>query len=289
MFVVTGVTGNTGSVAANELLAQNKQVRVVVRDTTKGQSWASKGAQVAVASFDDTASLTKAFEGAEGVYVLLPPFGWTEANIAEERKRLTASVLAALTAAKPKHVVFLSSVGAQHTDGTGPIKYLNPIENALKNSGIASTFLRASFFQENWLSMVGGAISAGALYYGAQHDKKFSQVATHDIGLTAARLLLDPISSGTRVVELGGPEDLSLDDTAKAISLVSGKEIKAVQVPVEATIGALMGQGASQAVAEIYTEMVDGLNKGIVTWEHPESIVRGKTTLVETLKKALSK
>jgi hypothetical protein len=36
MFVVTGVTGNTGSVVASTLLAAGKPVRVVVRDAKKG-------------------------------------------------------------------------------------------------------------------------------------------------------------------------------------------------------------------------------------------------------------
>ena len=50
MFVITGATGNTGSVVAGTLLAQGKPVTVLVRDTRKAESWREKGAQVAVAS-----------------------------------------------------------------------------------------------------------------------------------------------------------------------------------------------------------------------------------------------
>lgn len=46
MYVVTGVTGNTGSVVAKALLDAGKQVRVVVRDAAKGKPFADRGAEV---------------------------------------------------------------------------------------------------------------------------------------------------------------------------------------------------------------------------------------------------
>ena len=73
MFVVAGVSGKTGSVVARTLLENGKKVRVVVRDAKKGDEWKAKGAEVAVASVDDAGALTKALQGAEGAYLLLPP------------------------------------------------------------------------------------------------------------------------------------------------------------------------------------------------------------------------
>ena len=49
MYVVAGVSGNTGSVVADTLLAQKLPVRVVVRDEAKGAPWKAKGAEVAIA------------------------------------------------------------------------------------------------------------------------------------------------------------------------------------------------------------------------------------------------
>lgn len=288
MFVVAGVSGNTGSVVASALLSQGKKVRVVVRDEGKGAAWKARGAEVAVASFEDAAALASALRGAEGAYLLLPPFGFVDTGIPPQRKALSDALLSAVKAASPGHVVFLSSVGAQHDAGTGPIKYLKPVEAGLAAAGIPSTLLRAAFFQENWGSMIKGALDAGALYYGVRSDLKFSQVATRDIGEVAARMLLDPIGAGARVVELAGPEDLSLQDTAAAMSRVSGKAVQAVTVPVEGMVGALAGMGASGEVAAIYGEMADGINKGLVAWEGGRALsVRGKITLDETLRKAL--
>ncbi|HWL85044.1 MAG TPA: NmrA family NAD(P)-binding protein, partial [Polyangiaceae bacterium] len=70
MFVIAGVTGNTGSVVAETLLARGEMVRVIVREAAKGASFAARGAEVAVASLDDSAALSKALAGAKGAYLL---------------------------------------------------------------------------------------------------------------------------------------------------------------------------------------------------------------------------
>jgi uncharacterized protein YbjT (DUF2867 family) len=73
MYAIAGVTGHTGSVAAETLLAEGKPVRVIVRDAAKGVAWMRKGAEVAVASLDDVPALTAALTGVAGAFVLLPP------------------------------------------------------------------------------------------------------------------------------------------------------------------------------------------------------------------------
>ena len=46
---------------------------MVVRSREKGAGWKAKGAEVVVAALDEVSALTKAFEGAKGVYSLVPP------------------------------------------------------------------------------------------------------------------------------------------------------------------------------------------------------------------------
>src|SRR5580704_10595228 len=59
MFAVAGVSGHTGKVVAETLLAQDKAVRVIVRDAAKGEEWKKRGAEVAFADLDDPDALTK--------------------------------------------------------------------------------------------------------------------------------------------------------------------------------------------------------------------------------------
>src|SRR5688500_7630889 len=123
MYAIAGASGHTGSVVADTLLAQGKPVRVIVRDAAKGEAWRAKGAEVAVASLDDAAALAKAFAGVQGAYVLLPPQVTSTEPLAVYA-RTTAAIASAVRAANVPHVVLLSSIGAQHAAGNGPIKVL---------------------------------------------------------------------------------------------------------------------------------------------------------------------
>jgi hypothetical protein len=44
MYVIAGVTEHVGSVAAMELLAKKKPVKVIVRDAKKGETWSKQEA-----------------------------------------------------------------------------------------------------------------------------------------------------------------------------------------------------------------------------------------------------
>ncbi|MBW8746843.1 MAG: NAD(P)H-binding protein, partial [Acidobacteria bacterium] len=108
MIAVMGVTGQVGGAIARKLLAAGKKVRVLVRSADKGETWKRAGAEIAVASTDDTAALTRAFADAEAVFVMLPPVfdpapGYTDSTAAIK------SVRTALEAAKPGKVVALST------------------------------------------------------------------------------------------------------------------------------------------------------------------------------------
>jgi len=280
MYVIAGVSGNTGSVVATTLLAAHQKVRVIVRDAAKGEPWRARGAEVAVADIADQAALIRALTGATGAYLLLPPPGWTQTGIAADRKTKTEALVGAVRAARPGHVVLLSSVGAELPAGTGPIKYIHVVENGLRDTGVPTTFLRASSFMENWGAMLPGAIASGALYYGITEGKQFGQVATEDIGKTAAQLLLEG-PRGTRVVELTGPADASLQDVATALSKLAGKPIQGVSVPPAAMVQALIGQGASTELAESFGEMADGINRGAIKFSGTP--IRGTITLAQRL------
>jgi len=72
MYVVTGATGNTGSVVAEKLLAKGEKVRVIGRDAKRLERFAKKGAEPFVADATSADALTKAFSGAKAVYAIIP-------------------------------------------------------------------------------------------------------------------------------------------------------------------------------------------------------------------------
>src|SRR3982074_2179967 len=72
MYAITGITGKVGGAVARSLLAERLPVRAVLRDEAKAAAWRTRGCDVALAEMDDAASLTSAFRGAAGVFILPP-------------------------------------------------------------------------------------------------------------------------------------------------------------------------------------------------------------------------
>lgn len=281
MYVVAGVSGNTGKVVAETLLSQKKPVRVIVRDAAKGAEWKARGAEVAVAELDDVAALTKALAGAEGAYLLLPPQMGSSDSITDNARR-AEGYAKAIDAAGVRHVVFLSSIGAQLAKGTGPIVSVHAGEAALKKTRAALTFVRAAYFMENW----GGslyALAQGALPTFLAPNRAAPMIATKDIGTTAAKALLEG-GHGTTVIELAGPKDYTPHEVATALARVVGKPITLQAGPEEAIVGALQGAGLNAHWAELFREMIVGFNHGTIGWERGAAReVRGTTTIDEVL------
>lgn len=74
MIVVTTPTGQIGSQVVQNLLAANQQVRVIVRDPAKLAAEVRSKVDAVQGSSDDESVLSKAFEGAESLFWVVPPF-----------------------------------------------------------------------------------------------------------------------------------------------------------------------------------------------------------------------
>jgi uncharacterized protein YbjT (DUF2867 family) len=280
MFVVAGVTGNTGKIVADTLLAKGAKVRVLVRDAAKGDPWKARGAEVAVAELNDVAALTKALAGAKGAYLLLPPKYGVD-DLVGAQKQTTDAIVTAVAASNVEHVVLLSSVGAQHEEGTGPIKTLHYAEKQLTEKTKAKlTFVRAAYFLENW-APVAAATKGGKLPTFIRRDQVIPMVATKDIGTTAAKVLLEgPPSARVDVIELAGPRDWSAADIAG----IFGKDVVADEAPLDAVVPTFMSFGASKDAAEQFRELYAGILDGKVAFEKSGArLVRGSVDAASLL------
>lgn len=288
MYAILGASGNTGSVVARTLLASGKKVRVVVRDASKVKALADAGAEIAIGTIEDAASLTKAFAGVAGAYVLMPPDLKTE-DLMKENHARTDAVAKALAANKVPHVVLLSSIGAQNEKGAGPISTIFYAEKTLGAiPGTVLTSVRAAFFMENIANLLHPMKTQGVLpEFATKLDVAMPMVATQDIGETAARALMEPPAKN-EVIFLTGPKEVSYLDAAKAFSTALGREVKAVAAPFDGVVPTLTGMGMSTHMAGLYREMMEGFDSGRITHDGVGRHVRGKVTLEEFARKAAS-
>jgi uncharacterized protein YbjT (DUF2867 family) len=284
MFVVAGVSGKTGRVVAETLLARGAKVRVVVRDASKAKPWSALGAETAVASFDDERGFARALDGASGVYLLLPE----DPNVTEfhaHRRRLADIMSASVAKARVSHVVLLSTTAAYLEEGSGPAKDLHYLEKVLRQASTALTVLRACYRQENVLGALPLAERDG-IYPNFLGDSNvpFPTVAAKDIGRCAAERLLDPPGK-SETLDLLGPTH-SVRDMADALGSRLGKRLRILDIPATEHVEALLKAGMTREFAESLAEMFACVSSGRIS-PHGDRVVPCTTSLRETIARAL--
>ena len=283
MYAIMGVTGQIGGVVAHTLLAARQPVRAVVRDAGKGQAWADRGCEIALATFEDAVSLTTAFRGAEGVFVLVPSSFDPTPGFPEART-IGVTLRAALEAASPARVVYLSTIGAQATRSNLLTQH-TIIEEALGTLPTPITFLRPAWFMENCSWDVAPARAEGVIPSFLQPlDKPVPMVATADIGRVAAGLLQEKWS-GRRVVELEGPQRVAPNEIASTFAKLLGRPVRMEAVPRESWEGLFKSQGTKNPLPRM--QMLDGFNEGWIEFENGEAGSQKGSVALESVLKAL--
>ena len=195
MYAIMGITGQVGGAVGRTLLAASQPVRAIVRDADKGQAWAQRGCEVALAEINDTTSLANAFRGVQGVFVLVPP-NFDPSPQFSEARAAAVSLRAALAAAEPARVVYLSTIGAQ-ANRLNLLTQHTIIERALGELPTPITFLRPAWFMENFSWDVAPAREQGLIL--KCHDIGYAEKC-HDIGYRALNPLVDPRSPITKLL-----------------------------------------------------------------------------------------
>jgi uncharacterized protein YbjT (DUF2867 family) len=214
--------------------------------------------------------------------LLLPPPPNDSRDVRALQDRLAHLESAAVAESRIRHVVVLSSWGAEQPSGTGPIVGLHVLEEALKKTGVICTFLRAGSFTENLLATLPAAQHQGVLPSFFPPELKTASIATRDIAAVAVRSLLAP-PGASAVVYVVGSHEYSPIDQAAYLSKKLGKEIKLLSLPVSAAAGALQQGGVGASMASLYQEMFEGALKGLLAIEPGYRVEKGNTTLEDAL------
>lgn len=280
-YVIAGVTGHVGSVVANELLAQGERIKAIVRDGNRGAAWRERGAEIAVGSLDDRAFLTNALAGAAGFFVLLPPNDAETGDYFAAQRRTSDAIAGAVKDSAVPHVVMLSSLGAELAEGTGPIKALHYLENALRATGTKLIAIRASYFQENIASIIPAARQAGIFpNFLPSAEMSIPMVATQDIGRLAATLLKSP-HQRSETVDLLGPM-YSARQLAEKLGTALGKPLQVVDIPADGQVEAMIQAGLPRPIAEVYAEMYAAIGSGLITTKGDRAVT-GTTAIEDVL------
>lgn len=258
---VTTPTGHIGSKLTNLLLDRKADVTVIARRPEKVQHLANRGATVIAGQHDNADVVEQAVRGADALLWVTPP-NYKSRDPLGDYRRFADTGASIIRKYPDLHVVQVSSVGANRPSGTGLIAGLHYTEEKFRAAGKNVIALRPNYFMENVFNSLHTIITDGNIYASAPASTSAPQIATQDIAEMSADILLAP-KDGHRIVNIVGPEDISLERAAEIISQAIGKTVRVLTIPPDKMkLGAIQA-GLSPQVADLFVEMEAAFAHGL--------------------------
>jgi uncharacterized protein YbjT (DUF2867 family) len=240
MYLVVGATGpiGLGGEICRLLRAAGKPVRALLRPTAnpeRVEALRSIGVEFVEGDLKDRASLDAA---CQGIHTVISPATTTVSRqpgdtIEAVDLRGQIQLVDAAKAAGVERYLYVSFSGA--IEGDFPLRNAKrSVEQHLKESGLAYTILRPTYFMEVWLSPIVGFDfpNAQATIYGEGRNP-ISWIARDDVARFAV-MCLDHEAARNATFELGGPEALSPLEVVRIFEEVGGRPFEVQHVPEQA-------------------------------------------------------
>ncbi|MDI7863667.1 SDR family oxidoreductase [Rhizobiaceae bacterium n13] len=228
--LVTGAAGHLGRLVIHHLLETKKvpaaSIIATSRNPGKLSELADRGVEVRKADFDDEASLTHAFAGADRLLII------STDELSVPGKRLVQHEAAVRAAGKAgvRHILYTSMPSPEDAAVLFAPDHLGT-EQAIKKSGIPYTIFRNGWYMENLFMALPHALADGK-WYSAAGEGRIAHIARDDCALAIASALASgAIESVTYT--LTGPTAYTTDEVAALVSEVSGKPLQVMHVTDE--------------------------------------------------------
>ena len=213
-YLITGPTGNIGSLVVNRLLDRGERPRVLVRDAQKARTRYGDRVDIFAGDFSDAPSMAAALSGVDAFLLV------SSVDDLAARDEVAAK---AAKAAGVKHLVKISSITVpQKTIGTGGWHARG--EAAVRASGVPFTFVRSAGFMENCLWWASSIRSEGVVRSSAGEGKT-PVIHSQGIADVAVKALTTQGYIGESL-PVTGPELLSYREMAEKISARLGRPLR---------------------------------------------------------------
>ncbi|MDN5600265.1 MAG: SDR family oxidoreductase [Brachybacterium sp.] len=214
--VVTGATGKIGGQVARLLAAAPEvELRMVGRSLHRAPQL--EGVEAVRAEFGDEQACREAFDDADAL--LLVSAGEAADRLDQHRTAISAAARAGVG-----HVVYTSFLGAGPDAAFTLARDHGATEQMLRDSGIAWTFLRNSFYADVLLDFAGEE----RVIRGPGGTGRCAFVARRDVAEVAARILREPAPWAGRALDLTGPVAVTLAEAVLLMTRARGEEYEFV-------------------------------------------------------------
>ena len=234
MILVVGATGMLGSEIVRRLLAQGRDVRILVRPGSDFSALLDAGAKPVYGDLKEPPTLMAAVEGVEAVITTAnsarrgPPDTVEAVDLQGNRTLIDAAADAGVA-----HLVFMS--GAPSTSPHSPIPFeaaKGASENRLRASGMPWTILAPDPYFEiwvDWVVAVPASVGDEVVFVGSG-ERRHSMISIQDVAQFAVASIDNPAARNRRL-ELGGPEPFSWRDAVATFERVLGRPLRFRGVP----------------------------------------------------------
>ena len=269
--VVTGATGRVGHLVVEELLALGCRVRAVGRTMEKLRPLAERGADVRAGgprAYEDREFLATVFNGARAAFVLTPVDVAAE-DVNKIQYKIIDGLVSAIRDSSVKHVVLLSSWGAELETQVGGIIACHRFEELLDQiSELNVVHLRPVWFMENFLWNIPLIKMAGINGLAFKSNVSFPTIATRDIAPIAARYLAKLDFRGRNIHYLNGARDYTMTEITRILGESIGRpHLKYVEFPNGVFRKGLLSAGLSPNAADFAVQINRGIDSRLVRAE----------------------
>jgi NAD(P)H dehydrogenase (quinone) len=231
---VTGVSGNLGRAVVKHLREGGAQ-KIVGFTRDPGKASGLEGVELRRADFGDPAHLGAQLAGVERLLVI-------STDTLAGRAELQVGAIDAAVKAGVKHILYTSITSPypdpQHAAVIPNSHYWTEVRMAA--SGVDFSFLRNNLYTDYLIPAALNAVATGTLYHASGTGRR-AYVTREDCAAAAAGALL--AAEGKHVFDISGPEALSSDDIAALLTSITGKPVKALNVPGDALIQGMVQAG----------------------------------------------
>ncbi|ODQ44179.1 hypothetical protein PICMEDRAFT_74789 [Pichia membranifaciens NRRL Y-2026] len=258
--VLFGSRGNVTKPLTQILLSKGVDTTVITRSAENGKAIETDGAKAAVGSTEDVEFLTKTFQGADAVFILVPANLFLPNTLENMASVCTKACDAILSAGVP-NVVYLSSVGAFNPK----IGFHYQNEQILKRklSGVPSVSLvRPTGFFTNFYHNIGTIKKDNAVYFNVERETVESYVHPADIAQACADLILTPPTDEKFKMIYVESDHAKAADIEKMIHDALNIDVKWVTVSDEAALQGATSIGLPKENAELLTNLYSKVYQG---------------------------
>jgi uncharacterized protein YbjT (DUF2867 family) len=239
--LITTPSGKVGQELVKVLKERGVAVRLGAHSVEKTRQ-AFPGLEVVPLDYGAPATLEAAAKDVDVVYLAAPG----DFPSAPEKALVDAAKRAGA-----KKVVKLAAMGIEGSDNP-----MRQVEEHIRASGLAFTFLHPTWFMQNFTTSHAGAIKAGTLAEPAA-DRKTAFIDARDIAAVAAEVLTKPGHDG-KTYTLTGPDLLSRAEVVELLGRELGRKVAYLPVTDEQFRAAVKGH-----LSESYVELLSMLYAGV--------------------------